>query len=363
MPVGAARLLAEFFEKGDRLAKIQEIIDRRSREPAYDEALWAFASEVNGRNLINASDVELQTRLNAIDCNIQYLDSGTTPRDGLSPDDKGWLSPWWWLRARYWTMLEFEHRHIVPGDTPEIPSMPAIAAGMTGVIDGGKKMLVRISKVGWLMETLQAGVLRFAPANSYSDMVLDAARGDDELNKSYLRPGQAVTITRPDGRKIKALGDVIFSTSRSVEQGIGSADVPYWMCSFSSDLDPRLFNEFANTDPGEDACLVIFEPYEFVRRALPSLHRAAPRAEKSLFPTVYFDPYYVHRDKLSALKSKNFRYAYQREMRFVLDPVGGYPLANGGALFVEIGSIADIAGVYHHRGGKLAGAGPNQFLK
>lgn len=342
------------------MARIDDIIDERRQQRSYDEELWAFMDKVGGRNLINLTGTSLQARLDAIDRNIQYLDSGSASRDSCR-EERGWLSPWWWLRARYWTLLEFEHRELIPRTTPEIPPMPALAAGLIGVVGGGRRLLVRISKMGWLMDVLNNGNLRFAPASSYRDPELDAARGDDELNKTYRRPGQVVQIVGPDGRKIDAIGDVSFSTRRAVERGGELAEVQYWMCSFSSDLDPRLFGEFESDDPTEDACLIILEPDAFIRRALPVLNDAVPLATKSLFPTDYYDPHHLDR-ALSTVRSKDFRYAYQREMRLVLDPEGGGPLAGGGPLFVRIGSIADIAGVYSPDGRKLAGAGPDRFL-
>lgn len=240
--------------------------------------------------------------------------------------------------------------------------MPAVAAGLSGIVDGGRPMLVRISRESWLMDLLD-GILRFAPAALYLDPTLDSARRDDELKKTYRRPGQVIQITGPEGRKIETIGDVFFSAHRALEQDTKLTDVPYWMCSFSSDLDPRLFEEFGKTDPTEaEACLIVFEPNEFVRRALSPLNDAAPLVRKSLFPVNYFDPHYTHRGTLSARQSKDFRYAYEREMRFVLDPEGGPPLGDGGPFFVKIDSIADIAGVFSRSGRKLAGIGPDTFL-
>jgi hypothetical protein len=48
-------------------------------------------------------------------------------------------------------------------------------------------------------------------------------------------------------------------------------------------------------------------------------------------------------------------------MRFVLDPEGGTALADG-ELFVEVGSIADIAAVYARSGERISGTGPANFL-
>ncbi|MCK1543924.1 hypothetical protein IVB12_18625 [Bradyrhizobium sp. 179] len=220
----------------------------------------------------------LQSRLAQIDKNILYLDNGRTPRDGL-PADHGWLSPCWWMRARHWTILEFESRGLPPVATPGIPCIPALAESFHGTVVGGRKLLVRISRRTWLLDLL-GGRLRFAPAASYRDLPVDPARSDEELSKAYKRPGQAIQITDTSGNALGAIDDVEFATRRSTERNGALHDIPYWFCSFSSDLDPRLFAEFSETD----ACIVIFDPMEFVRRALPHLNRDAPRARKELFP-------------------------------------------------------------------------------
>ncbi|TAY85035.1 hypothetical protein [Rhizobium ruizarguesonis] len=334
---------------------IEEIINLRRTMPAYDEELWSFMGRVSGRNLENVSNASLQERLDKIDRNIQYLDNGNTQRDSLHADT-GWLSPWWWLRARHWTMLEFHRRGASPAPTPGIRPMPALAPGFDGVMAGGRKLLVRLDEERWLLNLLN-GRVRFAPAASYRDTGLDAARADEEMSKAYRRPGQAIRITGPDGGMIDPIGDVVFASRRSVERNGELHDIPYWFCSFSSDLDPRLFEEFT----GSEACIVIFEPMKFVERALPHLNRAAPHTVKSLFQNEYFDPHFPGGHKPKAMVSKEMTFAYQREMRFALDPEGGPPLADG-ALFVEIGSIKDIAAVYAATGAKIAGTGPDSFL-
>lgn len=340
---------------------IDEILAQRMVMPGYDTELWTFMAQVNGRNLRNLSNDSLQLRLNGIDRNIQYLDSGKTPRDDLRAE-RGWLSPWWWLRVRHWTVLEFEERGLTPGPTPELAAMPALNPGFAGVVAGGQKLLIRISAKVWLLELLKRGRLRFAPAASYRDAGLGAARRDDEMSKAYRRPGQILKITGPRGEAITPIGDVEFNTSRSVERGGVLHDVPYWLCSFSSDLDPRLFLEFPSGHADGDACLVIFDPMAFVRRALPHLNRAAPKATKRLFPTEYFDPYHHADQRLSPIFVKEMSYAYQREMRFTLDPESASILSGSEALFVEIGSIEDIAAIYSPFGAKLAGAGPERFM-
>ena len=55
---------------------------------------------------------------------------------------------------------------------------------------------MRLSQKRYLMQMLQAGQLRFAPAASYDDSRLDAARADDEPAWFWYTAVQGVGITR-----------------------------------------------------------------------------------------------------------------------------------------------------------------------
>lgn len=99
--------------------RINEILELRQAMPAHDEELLAFMEQVGGRNLVNLSEAALREGLWADRQNILYLDNGSTPRDHL-PADHGWHSPWWWLRVRHWTLLEFE----TPNPVAELSDMP-----------------------------------------------------------------------------------------------------------------------------------------------------------------------------------------------------------------------------------------------
>jgi len=237
--------------------------------------------------------------------------------------------------------------------------MPRVALPFVGHMNSGERILARISRTAWLLDTLHQGTIRFAPASSYHDTSLSAARTDDEMSKSYNRPGQQVTVTGPGG-PIPVLGDMIFSSRREIERGGTFKPVPYWLSCFSTELDPRLFCEFPSVDPTEDGCLVIFDVDAFLRRALPALGPFA--AAKRLIQNNYFDPYHPPPAGVNAIEAKAVGYAYQREARFVLDPEGGPPLAGGGPFFLSIGSIEDIAAVYGRDGAKTAGTGPVTFL-
>lgn len=341
------------------MALLDDILLQRRGHKHFDEELWDFVDAVQKPRLVNLSDDELQVRLAQLERNIAYLDSGSSPRDDLPPE-RGWISPWWWLRLRRWTLLEMERRGLAPLPPTLLASTAPVSVAFRGDMNGGTRILTRISKKAWLLDTLTKGVLRFAPAASYDDAALNVARADDEMGKSYKRPGDHITIAMEDGKAIPVLGDAVFTMRRQIERGADLEPTPYWLTSFSTELDPRLFADFASDEPDEDACLVIFDFDRFVLQALPALNAAAPLAVKSLVQNDYFDPYHPPQGPLSAITHKDMRYASQREARFVLDPEDGPALASG-PLFVSIGSIEDYAAVYGQDGLRIAGSGPDNF--
>lgn len=340
------------------MSLLEEIIHRRRQHRLFDEELWDFHERVHGRSLQFFDSEVLLRRLARIERNIQFLDTGPSRRDELPPD-RGWLSPWWWLRNRHWTLSEIDQRGLPRGLSPVVDVMPALRPEFHGLFSGGNHLLVRVSRVAFLMDTLKKGRLRFAPARSYKDIEGDDARADDEMTKSYRRPGQVISITGPDGKCIEALGDVTFSTSRSDRDALTPA--PYWLISWSTDLDPRLIAEFAG-GANDDAVLVVFDCRAFLERTLAILNTLPWRAEKMLTQIEYFDDLFRHRGGLVTMSMKDMRFACQRESRLILDPGVSGAANELEELFVNIGSIEDIAAVYAPDGNRLAGSGPSSFL-
>jgi hypothetical protein len=311
--------------------------------PAYDEELWAFMDQASGRNLINLTETGLQERLTQIDKNILYLDSGRTPRDGLSAD-RGWLSPWWWLRARYWTILEFERRELTPLATVGIPAIPTLAEGFHGTMAGGRKLLARISR---RTATRHAG-RPFAVYTSGSIAVCRRRRTRRRGAEKTHKTRASYSHQRSERKHSHSIGDVTFAVPC-----VGAMECEDLLVrSFSGDLDPRL-------SKARLGCLHHhFDQWNLfaVATASESQHRGWPRA----FPNG-IDPHFLGGHKLRSLISKEMAFAYQREMRLVLDPEDGPPLADGD-FFVEVGPLADIAAVYAPTGERISGTGPDNFL-
>ena len=340
------------------MAVIDDIIVTRRGHRLFDEEVWDFGARIQGRLMENISDSALKNRLTQIEKNIQYLDEAPGRREELPPEH-GWLSPWFWLRLRHWTLAELAARSITRPPTVYIPLMSALRSEFRGTHGGGDKRQVRISRLPWLLDTLDRGRLRLSPATIYRTIEGDEARTDNEMMKAYQRPSHILTITDSRGQRIEPIGDVTFATSRVASDG--ETEIPYWLMCFSTDLDPRLFAEFSSAE-GDDAVIVIFDLIAFLQRALPHLQRVAPLSEKNLHTVNYYDGYHPASRNLSPVTMKDIRFACQREWRMILDPGGRELLAEGGALSVDIGSIADIAAVYAPDGMRIAGSGPDSFF-
>lgn len=122
----------------------------------------------------------------------------------------------------------------------------------------------------------------------------------------------------------------------------------------------RLFDELPS-DEGDDGVIAIFDPDEFMRRIRRAMAAAVPSVAVSAEMVFYYDVYHPPRRDISPVTMKAMRFAYQRELRIVLDPGLGEPIADG-AFTIDIGSIEDIAAVYAPDGGRVAGTGPDTFL-
>ena len=351
------------------MSDLPQILERRRTHRHWDPTLWDFFERVSfvsrddlndrsvePRPLEYLSDTALQARLNSIECNIQYLDGADGRRDEMSPDD-GWLSPWWLLRLRHWTLSEFARRGLDAQPSPTVVEPVPVGEDFLGIHSGSTPKLFRISRLPFLKDMLVHGNVRFGLAAGYQEIENDEARADNEMKKGYKRSGRRVTITTLDGRSIAALEDVSFDTARMTSDMV---ELPYWMLCLSTDLDPRLFDDFPSPE-GDDAVIAIFDADEFMRRIRLAMAVTLPDVHVLPETVFYYDIYHPPRRDISPLTMKEMRFAYQREVRIVLDPGHREAIANG-AFTIGIGSIEDIAAIYTPDGRCVAGTGPDSFL-
>jgi hypothetical protein len=164
----------------------------------------------------------------------------------------------------------------------------------------------------------------FKAARDYALMEDDPARKADEQVKESYSPGEYVILTLPGGRTAQPIGDLRYSFTGT----------DYYIYCVANDWDPDLFSDF-----NSDACVVIHSPTEFARR----LSAAAAKLDDWYFhynPVEYFDPYERRpHDRIDNVMSKDFRFAYQRETRFLWAGMGR---SATGSIDLELGPLKDL---------------------
>jgi hypothetical protein len=243
-----------------------------------------------------------------------------------------WIdSSWYWFKKEHQTRLEFEIRsEILPCEPPwnihfnktyhDAPLRPShFNAG---------DVLFRYCQFKYLNQLLRDGCLRLRLASKYASMDNDKARQDVETSKSTLHGCSSVRITTESGREIPVVG--VLKKSVSLEN--------YYLFSLSGDWDRDLFNDFV----GSDTCLIIRDANSFIERVKISSQIQLPDWECFFVPVHYYDPYTPSsKPPIDPAMSKDFRFAYQRELRLIWLPPAMEDFKP--FHFIQIGNIEDIA--------------------
>ena len=184
--------------------------------------------------------------------------------------------------------------------------------------------LYRYSSAQWLERSLRLGEFRLTPATEYRKLINDPARNDNELVRIQSTDGRHVEIKQIEtGKDIIPIGPVTYHSE---------VHTNYLVLFFSTIWDPRLFNEFSDSN----ACLVIHEVDEFCER----IHAAA---EVQLPGWVGIDgaATYGGRSPLGAVFSKPLNFLQQQEWRFAWLPVGSMRTLE--STLLKIGNIEALA--------------------
>jgi len=332
----------------------EKILTQKKENAAFDVPLWSALYQAHPM-LTDTPDANLKTRLAGIEKNIQFLNSSKSWNDALKAE-YGWNSPWWWFRARQFTLFEIERRGII--------SLPAEEIGVQSTLHWKylrrrKPTAIRISKLEWLIDLL-SGKIRFGAATNYTDPTLQASQRDDEISRHIFLPGSLATITIENGQKHTLTGEIQLSSSRT-HSTKGRANVrPYWLLCFSTELDARLLEEFPNENSQKQGFFVLFDVDKFHRRvaeAVQPLGLSCGRVEVD-----YYDEHFPPPEQAPVIGSKPFRFAYQRELRFFLLPDSPTTQTFNSHVSFQAAKMNDIAGVYNSMGGKEAGYGPERLF-
>lgn len=107
----------------------------------------------------------------------------------------------------------------------------------------------------------------------------------------------------------------------------------YYISCFSSSYEYRLYDDFE-----AEGCVVIKDIVRFTNSVKARMEEILPGWRFSFGAVNYQDPYHPI-PKLNIFFCKHFRYAYQREFRFVWDP----PIKHKSLkpIFLELGPLKD----------------------
>lgn len=175
--------------------------------------------------------------------------------------------------------------------------------------------LVRYSSKKHITDLYNDGSLIVRPGSFYSrNKDLTDTQTDQELERFYEAHPSEVKITDPKtGQDIPALGNVTFTTK---------SEVDYWQYSMSTVFDVRLFTEY-----GCDACLIIKQPEEYIKRLVNAFYQkvAGPHIWGWHHQPIHYldqhDPNLPPGAKsVDVYFTKSIRYYYEKEYRIAWVP-------------------------------------------
>ncbi|KAF0144782.1 MAG: hypothetical protein FD156_1611 [Nitrospirae bacterium] len=190
--------------------------------------------------------------------------------------------------------------------------------------------LFKYGKSEYLRQALNEKQIRISPASSYDDPSLNPAIRDKELELSICPSPSGFKMKAYDGKTGKYKGDIhpqnFVYTARSKTN--------YYVYCLSLSFTPRLFLDF-----DADACLVIRKPSEFEKIILSIFETKVRNWSGVRERIVYIDPLNCSMADIDVFSSKDFRYAYQREYRFIWLPPA--PVQNLAHIFIEVPNIEE----------------------
>jgi len=198
----------------------------------------------------------------------------------------------------------------------------------------GHQYVVKLGKSKDLEPALKEGRWRISPASTYAaaDPSLSVAQRDTELEMNVYLPKSRLKFWDGKTGKFKGEGETVGNITRT------SRASDYYVSCLTKQLDPRLFDDFQ-----ADCCIIVHDPTEFARRMFVAAKKLLPSWHGIFRDVRYVDPYLPPPDDpqdFSVFCSKDFRFWYQKEVRFAWLPE--QDIKNLDYLFLELGDISDI---------------------
>lgn len=272
---------------------------------------------------------DLAKRLAAIRTNTLFADRECLPHER---DEREWAE----LNAH--VRFEFERRALPFSDSIPVAERSAAwprldkALRLIAEDAGPVGQLFKFGQIEHLEPLLLHGALRLFPASRYDDPSLQPSQRDDELKRTTIVDGAKLRLTHADKNGVAR---PVHATGRS-EISATSASNYYLWCTTTT-TDPRLFDDFKAT-----ACLVFYDADTFVERLLMAVESTLHNWVGCSTLVHYFDPVKPG-DAVLSPREKDFRYAYQREYRFLWDPPFPSRATALPPIDLTLGNLEDVA--------------------
>jgi hypothetical protein len=297
-------------------------------EMHYVPVTWEMAYQASPY-LKRSSDSDICLRYASIVRGIEVLVDDGRNRIPIS----SFLSSWYWFKKEHECRLELHQRKLaIPGDPLTIaPGRRRLGAPLRTIRPNSGALLFRFTYQTKARELVDTGVMRLRCAEDYAKGAATDPRTDLEQEKSALLAGERVRVSTMDGRSIDVKGDPRRTVSFPT----------YYLASFACDYSSLMISEF-----GYDSYVLIRDGDEFCRRFELAAKRQAARFIAHHNPIEYFDPFdHTLESHIDPAMSKDFRFAWQSEYRFLLmpdEPGKHVPLPH---VDLELGPLNDIAEV------------------
>ena len=198
-----------------------------------------------------------------------------------------------------------------------------------------KGCLYKYGKKKYLDDFLNSGTLRLSPASYYSDPSLNLSIRDDELRvKIYPNPhtfgfeSNKIIIKNANYKSGPHLKNITINT-----------DTDYYVFCMSKVLLPRLFYDFK-----VDSVLIIKNPSVFIEKLNSSFKNITKDFLTVVSKVKYYDPILINSPELNPFISKHFRYAYEKEERFLCIPKNRTKTLS--FLNLSLGDLNEIAEIF-----------------
>ncbi|MGE4265694.1 MAG: hypothetical protein AB7E46_14615 [Desulfovibrio sp.] len=289
----------------------------------YEPESWEACYDLN-RYLEHVPQNVLDARYIDICKNLRCL----TSEDRHIIPRQTFLSSWYWFRKEHQTRYEFYLRKAELPQPP--PSDPICKRHVESPIrpqsPNACDILFRSCEPNYIESLIDRGNLLVKAASEFDKLEKDKTRKDDELNRDTFITGNRLRVTTLDGSRSSAGGNYKSTTSCK----------DYYIFCTAYDFDTDLVKEFGG------ACAVIKDVDEFAKR----LNRAAQEILNGwqFFHdrVQYYDPYDndLSQDIITPIH-KDFRFAYQREYRFLWQHSDGAETPK--IITLDLGCLKDIA--------------------